>query len=83
MPLLPKSLTTATNTIDGESKLAERIGREGGFDSATMKHLTFMRWLYMRGHLTEWELRYQFNRKSLDCLAFMRWLYETGRLYDG
>ncbi len=83
MLLLPRSTTTAADTMNGESKLAERVGREGGFDSATMKHLTFMRWLYTRGHLTEWELRYQFNRKSLDRLAFMRWLYETGRLHDG
>jgi hypothetical protein len=68
MLLLPRSTTTATDTIDGESKLAESPGRDRGFDSAALKHLTFTRWLYATGRLTEWEVR---------------WLYASGRLHEG
>lgn len=80
--LLAPSAGTAEGTL-GLASLAEQAQAKCRCTPETAQRLAFTRWRHQNGHLTEFELAYTYDRKTLKRLAFMRWLHQQGRLNDG
>jgi hypothetical protein len=80
---LLEPLGTLVVTADGTTGVAGRADGAWRSEAVARQRLIFTRWLYETGRLTEWEVRYEFNRQGLERLAFMHRLHEHGRLHDG